>query len=81
MSHEENTRNMQLDINHLRRKLCRNNVEGLLQAQRLPLKMIMMIVIGPDQGLHLVSLIHMMRTAIIDREVKVHLTKAWVMML
>ena len=41
----------------------------------------MMIATGPNQGLPPVSLFHVMRTAIIGGEVKVHLARAWVMML
>ena len=50
--------------------------EGLLQAQSVPLRMIVMIATGPGQGLPLVSLSCVMRIAIIGRGAKIHLTGA-----
>ena len=55
--------------------------EGLLQVLTLLLMTMEMVATGPSPRLLLVSLFRMMRTVIISRGVKVHLTKAWAMIL
>ena len=66
LSHEENAKNMQREIDHLKRKLCH-------KRRRL-------VVIDVDQGLLLVSLFRMMRTTIMSTEIEIHLLRAWEMM-
>ena len=58
------------------------NDEGrLLLIQNFLLTMMEIAVIGPDQGLPLVSLSHVIRIAILSSEIRAHLAKAWETML
>ena len=57
-----------------------NDEEKLLQGLFLPPVRKMLAVTGPDQGLHLVSLSHMMRTITMSVETGAHLPKACGMM-
>ena len=83
MSHGENIRNMQLEIDHLRRKLRRKQCRRTLSSSKPSSDDDNDDTTGPDQGLRPVSLIHVIRTAIIviGGEAKAHPTEVWVTML
>ena len=74
VSHGENTRNMQLEIDHLRRKLRRKQCKRTLSSLKPSSNDDNDDTIGLDQGLLPVSLIHAIRTAITSREAKAHPT-------
>ena len=81
MSHGENTRNMQLEIDHLRRKLRRKQCKRTLSSLKPSSNDDNDDTIGLDQGLLPVSLIHAIRTAITSGEAKAHPIGVWVTML
>ena len=75
ISHEENTRSMQLEIDRLRRRL-RYERRRRTPSDSDPLLLMMeMVVTGLGPGLLPVSLFRMMRTVITNGGVRVHLAK------
>ena len=76
VSHEENTRTMQLEIDHLRRRCTANDEDELLPILTSLLTMIEMAVTGPSQGLPPVNLSRVMRTTTMSVEIRAHLAKA-----
>ena len=81
MSHGENTKNMQLEIDHLRRKLHWKQRRWTSSSSELSSDDDNDDSYMPKSRTPSVSLIHVMRTAIIGGEAKVHLTGTGVMML
>ena len=80
LSHQENARAMQLEIDHLKRKLHHKQQKPLPPILTSLLTMRRMVVIDPDQKLLPVSLSRMMRTTTISVETRTHLSKALEMM-
>ena len=75
ISHEENTKSMQLEIDRLRRRL-RYERQRRTPSDSDPLLLMMeMVVTGLGPGLLPVSLFRMMRTVITNGGVRVHLAK------
>ena len=74
MSHGENTKNMQLEIDHLQRKLHWKQRRWTSSSSELSSDDDNDDSYMPKSRTPLVSLIHVMRTAIIGEEAKVHLT-------
>ena len=79
LSPEENTRSMQLEIDHL--CYAMSDVGEPLRVLTPLLTMIVIIVIAPNPGLLLVSPFHVIRIIIIGKERKVCLARVWAMTL
>ena len=80
LSHEENAKAMQLEIDHLKRKLCHEQRRQTPFNSDFSFEMKRMVVIDLDQRLLPVSLSCMMRISTISTEIGTHLPKAWEMM-
>ena len=80
LSHEENTRAMQLEIDHLKGSCATNSEDKLLLMLTFLLAMRRMVIIDPDQRLPLVSLSHMMSTTTMSAGTGARLPKVWEMM-
>jgi len=70
-----------LEIDHLHRRLHREQRKGLPQILTLLLRIREMVATGPGPGLIPMSLFRTMKTVITSEGVKVYHTKVWVMML
>ena len=88
ISHGENTKSTQLEIDHLPRRLTifpggytASDREGIPQILIPPLMIMEMVAIGPSPGHLPMSLFRTGRTIITNGEVRVHLTKVRAMML
>ena len=80
LSYKEDAKNMQWEIDHLKRKLRHE------QQRQTPSNSDFSFggeedgSFDANQGLLLVSLSHMMKTIVMSAETKIHLPKAWEMM-
>ena len=77
----KNTKAMQLEIDHLKRSLRHERQRRTPSNSDFSFDGEEDGSFDADQGLLLVSLSHMMRTTVMSAETKIHLPKAWEMML